>query len=81
MVRSLKENIYTYTLATEANSGIKLFSRGKLACRFDQIDGDPILFVNDQWDYNSLLWGNYMKKVPLNSKIEGRVTMTIKSLL
>ncbi len=81
MVRSLKENIYTYTLATEANSGIKLFSRGKLACRFDQIDGDPILFVNDQWDYNSLLWGNYMKKVPLNSKIEGRVTMAIKSLL
>ena len=77
VVRSLKENINHYTLVTKAKSGIKVYSEGAQACRFDQIDGENTLIINDQWDYNSLLWGNYMKKIPLNRAFQGRVTIAV----
>jgi hypothetical protein len=71
-VRSLKENIYSYTL-TGAGSKLEVVSQGTQACRFDKIEGKNTLIVNDLWDYNSLLWGNYHKQIrsgeaPLNGK-------------
>ena len=76
-VRSLKENIYTYSLITNEKSGIKVFSDGKQACRFDKINGKNTLIINDHWDYSSLLWGNYMKMSPSEKTFQGNVTLSI----
>jgi len=72
-VRSLKENIYSYTLKG-AGSKLEVLSQGTQACRFDKIEGKNTLIVNDLWDYNSLLWGNYHKQIrsgeaPLKGKV------------
>ena len=40
IARSLKENIYSYSLKTKNNSEIEVFSNGRQACRFDKIGGD-----------------------------------------
>ncbi len=77
IARALKEQVYTYSLSTEKHSGVTVYSNGSLACRFDRIDGENTLIVNDKWDYNSLLWGNYMKKIPLENEFQGLVTLAI----
>jgi len=77
IARSLKENIYSFTLKTE-NAKIEVYSDGKQACRFDKIDGKNTVIVNDHWDYNSLLWGNFMKLIPLEKEFSGRVVFSTK---
>jgi len=79
-VRSLKENIYEYALSCGSNAELKIFSNGKQACRFDQIQGKNTLLINDHWDYNSLLWGNYMKHIPLKKEMKGKAHLEISSL-
>ena len=76
LVRSLKENIYTYSLKT-GNAKLEIFSDGEQACRFDKKDGVNTLIVNDIWDYNSLLWGNYMKLNPLEKEFGGKVIFSL----
>jgi hypothetical protein len=77
LVRSLKEHIFTYTLTTEAGSVMKVVSDGTQACRYDWIEGDPTLIVNDLWNYNSLLWGNYMKDVKFEEHLDGHVIIKL----
>jgi hypothetical protein len=77
IARALKENIYSFSLKTE-NAKIEVYSDGKQACRFDEIDGKNTLIVNDLWDYNSLLWGNYMKLISLENDFGGRVIFGVK---
>lgn len=77
IVRALKENIYSYSLKTEKNSQIKIISDGKQACRFDKIDNENTLIINDEWDYTSLLWGNYMKQVKMKPRFSGEILMKI----
>ena len=76
-VRSLKANIYSYALYTENGKGLKVSSLGDQACRFDRIKGQNTLIINDQWDYNSLKWGNYYKAIPLPEKLEGKVILSL----
>jgi hypothetical protein len=76
-VRALKEHIYEYALSTHSKARLKVFSNGDQACRFDRIRGENTLLINDQWDYNSLLWGNYMKRIPLKNEFAGKVHMTL----
>ncbi|TNF41390.1 MAG: beta-galactosidase [Bacteroidetes bacterium] len=76
IVRSLKENIYTYSLKT-GNEKLEVFSDGKQACRFDNINGGNTLIINDLWDYNSLLWGNYMKLISLEKEFGGKVIFSV----
>ncbi len=78
MVRSLKENIYSYSLSTKENSKIEVFSDGKQACRFDKIDGENTLIINDKWDYSSLSWGNYMKLIKSENEYKGQVKFWVK---
>ena len=77
IARSLKENIYFYSLKTEANSGITIYSDGVQACRFDKIKGENTLIVNDKWDYTSLLWGNYMKLILSEKTFNGKVVFRL----
>jgi hypothetical protein len=81
VVRALKEHIYAYSLGTSGGSLLEVLSEGSQACRFDRIDGKNTLIINDLWDYNSLLWGNYMKRIPLEKSFQGKTTVLIgKSL-
>ncbi len=77
MARALKENIYKYTLKTNEGTSINVFASGTKACRFDHIEGKNLLIINDLWDYPDLLWGNYMKLVPLSDQFKGRATIGI----
>lgn len=76
IVRSMKENIINYGLSTTSTS-LNIFSDGSQACRFDKIDDQNKLIINDQWDYQSLLWGNYMKMIPSTETFGGHVTLKI----
>lgn len=77
LARSMKENIYSYYLKTE-KAGIEVLSDGKQACRFDKIEGKNTLIINDHWDYNSLMWGNYQKQIKLEKKITGKVSIKLE---
>ncbi|MEA3478162.1 MAG: hypothetical protein U9R60_08285, partial [Bacteroidota bacterium] len=79
IVRSLKENIYSYRLLT-ASSELEILSQGTQACRFDKINGKNILLINDLWDYTSLLWGNYHKQILSEGELlEGKVVISLES--
>ena len=77
LTRTLKENIYSYSLSTKLNSKIEIFSNGKLAARFDKINNQNSLIANDLWDYNSLLWGNYFKQIKLDKEFRGNVVFRL----
>ena len=77
IVRSLKENIYSYSLKTSLGNGIEAMSAGRQAGRFDKIDGKNTLIINDHWDYNSLMWGNYMKNIRTERQLEGEVVLKV----
>lgn len=74
ITRSLKENIYSYSLISN-HAELEVFSDGTQACRFDRIDGENILIINDKWDYNSLLWGNYAKDIKTVEEIKGSIIL------
>jgi beta-galactosidase len=78
IARSLKENIYNYSLRTKEGSRIELYSNGSQACRFDRISGENTLIINDQWDYSSLGWGNYMKLAKSEKEFEGEVVFVVQ---
>ena len=80
MARSLKENIYSYSLKTKENSGVEIFSKGTQACRFDKMDGEHTLIIDVQWDYVSLLWGNYMKLIPVEKEFQGKTVMVFSDI-
>ncbi|WP_167616174.1 glycoside hydrolase family 2 protein [Maribellus sediminis] len=77
IVRGLKENCFSYALKTNT-SALTVLSNGTQACRFDKIEGKNTLIVNDLWDYNSLMWGNYYKQIKSGSAIEGQVNLVFE---
>ena len=79
MARSLKENIYSFSLATEDGTSISVHGAGTQACRFDRIGNDNMLIINDLWDYPDLMWGNYMKSTSLSGQICGSTTISLQT--
>ncbi len=77
IARSLKENIYSFSLQTNTGSKIKVLSGGTQACRYDIIEGQNTLIINDKWDYISLLWGNYMKLIPSEKEFSGSAVLAL----
>jgi len=75
IVRSLKENIYSYALKAGSDSKIKVYSEGTHACRFTRIDGVNILIIDALWDYPNLMWGNYMKGLKLPEEFTGTTSL------
>ncbi len=78
IARSLKENIYSFSLSTEDGTGISVHGTGTLACQFDRRGGDNQLIINDLWDYPDLMWGNYMKLISLPGKHKGSTTLSLQ---
>ena len=76
-VRSQKEHIFYYTQEAAA-SKIEIFSDGSHACRFDKINENSTLFINEIWDYPAMDWGNYFKGVEADDGIlTGKVVFKV----
>jgi beta-galactosidase len=71
IVRSMKENIRIFTLTNDKGSAITVLSEGMQAARFDKINGENTLIINEKWDYPELDWGNYMKNLKTTQGMEG----------
>lgn len=77
MAKGMKENIYHYTLSTKAdNPGFSVLSPdASLACRMNKgADGQLFLYINNQWDYPEIAWGNYCKTLEV-TPCYGQVTI------
>ncbi len=67
--KSMKENVYRYTLSTAETSGAGYgltvqSAAGDVACRtYKESDGRLTLYVNNRWDYPEIAWGNYCKRL------------------
>lgn len=63
--KGMKENIYYYTLSNNTNLRMSVISgKAGLACRMDRLEDEQlILYVNNQWDYPEIAWGNYCKRL------------------
>ena len=79
LVRSLKEHVYSFTLSTRKGHGIITHGTGTEACRFDRIDTNNHLIINELWDYSDLLWGNYMKLIGLPLRMKGSAIISIQT--
>jgi len=73
IARSMKESFWNYFLQTGSDAGLTVVSNGAQAARFDHIEGEYRLFINDLWDYTSLGWGNFMKKVTISGNFKGSI--------
>ncbi len=61
--KSLKENIYHYTLHKQGNQLSVIDKGAATACRISRTaDGDK-LFIDNTWDYPEIAWGNYCKAI------------------
>lgn len=77
IARSLKENIYSYSLKTGTDETLTVYSFGNQACRFNKVKNGFLLYVNDQWDYPDLAWGNYVKNIMTGESFHGENVLRI----
>ena len=73
--RGLKENIFQYALWNQQTGvGLRVESEGTLGARTAvQPDGSLHLFVDNEWTYANLNWGNYERPVEPHSPYKGTV--------
>ncbi len=77
--RGLKENIVEYGLWNQQKGcGLRVESEGALAARTAvQRDGSLHLFVDNEWTYVNLNWGNYERPVTLQTPHKGVVKVRL----
>lgn len=61
--KSLKENIYYYTLQGPKAALSVTDRSANTACRLSRTPKGDILFVDNRWDYPEIAWGNYCKAI------------------
>lgn len=64
--KGMKENVYYYTLyGNDKNSLLSVVSeQANTACRMDRNEDEQLmLYINNQWDYPEIAWGNYCKQL------------------
>lgn len=76
--KGMKENIYYYTVSTDANHQLSFVSTdAQLACRMNKMPNEQlILYADNRWDYPEIAWGNYCKTIealPCYGTIEMRI--------
>ena len=76
IAKSMKENIRYYTVSSQKNSNLAfsvVSEDTSIACRTNKrADEQIVLYINNQWDYPEIAWGNYCKQlspVPCYGKI------------
>jgi beta-galactosidase len=74
---AMKENVYSYALSTPGKSKLSVLSEADKACRISKINNHIYLYINTLWDYNNLLWGNYMKKMQVSGQISDTIYLKI----
>jgi beta-galactosidase len=77
--RALKENIYVYSLMTSGGNELTVLAKGDKACRLDKKDQGNLLYINHQWDYTSLGWGNYMKRYKSAKEYNDKIVIKINA--
>ena len=77
--KSMKENVYYYMLYNnKTNSAIRVIGQGDVAARSSvQRDGNIYLYINNEWDYVNLNWGNYERAVKLTPTYKGKVSIKL----
>jgi hypothetical protein len=77
-VKGMKENIRYYTLSAVRNpkNNLSVISKdASVACRtHKRVDEQLELYINDQWDYPGIAWGNYCKTLEAVS-CHGEITL------
>lgn len=63
--KGMKENIYYYTLINDSAPTMSVISsKANIACRIDRTEEEQLIFyINNQWDYPEIAWGNYCKQL------------------
>jgi hypothetical protein len=79
--RSRKENILLYLVRDQRNgNGLRVESEGTVAARSAvKPDGSIQLFVDNEWTYLNLNWGNYERPVTLAHPFKGSVKVRLCS--
>lgn len=77
--KSMKEYIYSYILYNgKTKTGIQVKDQGSVSARSAvQPNGDIFLYVNNEWNYVNLNWGNYERPLKLTPKYEGKVKIKL----
>ncbi|MFW5831819.1 MAG: hypothetical protein ACOCVA_06185, partial [Prolixibacteraceae bacterium] len=75
--RSMKENIYFYSLKLANGEGLTVLDDGQNACRYDKAGDDFILYINHLWDYTGIGWGNYYKNIPTQITYSAGITLNL----
>ena len=77
--RGLKENILQYALWNQDKRvGLRVESEGALAARTAVQRGGPLhLFIDNEWTYVNLNWGNYERPVKLQLPYKGTVNVRL----
>ncbi len=75
---STKENIFSFGLKTRNSASIMVYDSGEKACRIDKTVMGHNLYINDEWDYASLKWGNYQKNIKFEKQFMGNVNLQIQ---
>jgi hypothetical protein len=77
--RSRKEKILRYALRNQhTGNGVEVTSDGTVAARtVVRCDGSLQLFVDNEWTYLNMNWGNYERPAPLTRPYRNTVTISL----
>ncbi|MBD5307748.1 MAG: beta-galactosidase [Bacteroides sp.] len=76
--KSLKENIYHYTLKGNSGRLSVIDPLAKTACRLSRTPSGDRLYIDNTWDYPEIAWGNYCKAVPA-TPVTGSITLRLSN--
>jgi hypothetical protein len=77
--RSRKENVFRYALSNgTSGNGLEVVSDGMVAARASvRPDGRLDLFIDNEWTYLNMNWGNYERPAPLTRPYRNTITVQL----
>ncbi|MBA7581227.1 hypothetical protein ES708_23129 [subsurface metagenome] len=79
IAKSTKENITGYHLISKGETYLSVIGNGDLGCRISKRKDDIVLYVNNQWDYVHIDWGNYHRNIKSESSYNGEIELMINT--
>jgi len=77
IAKSTKENIIEYRLISKGKNYLSVLGIGDLSCRIYKENKNIVLYVNNQWDYVDLDWGNYEYNLTSKSSYINEIDLKI----